>query len=208
MNRFFRCFCINLFGMGPLQYHSSRSDFGFEFTEIFVFEKWLPAINDTGSCQLRVSVIRGVADSPYQWYTELLTHRIVDTGSQLLNFLKENSPYRWYGESSTTRISDTVSRRLPVSLSWGVNDSAYHWYGELTTPRIVESGSRHSPYWWVGESLSDKNFYNRKWMRSSRLWIRSNRMWMRSSRLWIRSSRMWMRSSRVWMRSSRVVDEI
>ncbi len=36
VNRFFRRFCINRFGMGPLQYQSSRSDFGFEFSEIFV----------------------------------------------------------------------------------------------------------------------------------------------------------------------------
>jgi hypothetical protein len=141
MNRFFRCFCINRFGMGTLQYNSSRSDFDFEFVEIFVFEKRLPAINNTGSRRLGISVIRGVADSPYQWYAESLTPRIVDTGSRLLNFLKERE--------STPRISVTVSRRLPVSLSRVIDDSVYHWYGELTTPRIVESRSRHSLYWWV-----------------------------------------------------------
>ncbi len=48
-NRIFRGFCINRFGLGPLHYIASRSDFGFEFAEIFVFEKWLP-----------VSVSRGV----------------------------------------------------------------------------------------------------------------------------------------------------
>jgi hypothetical protein len=41
-NRIFRGFCINRFGLGPLHYISSRSDFGFEFAEIFVFEKRLP----------------------------------------------------------------------------------------------------------------------------------------------------------------------
>jgi hypothetical protein len=37
-------FCISRFGLGPLHYISSRSesDFGFEFAEIFVFEKRLP----------------------------------------------------------------------------------------------------------------------------------------------------------------------
>ncbi len=30
------------FGLGPLHYISSRYDFGFEFAEIFVFEKRLP----------------------------------------------------------------------------------------------------------------------------------------------------------------------
>ena len=44
----------------PLHYYSSCSDFGFEFVEIFLFEKRLPAINDAGSRRLRVSVIRGV----------------------------------------------------------------------------------------------------------------------------------------------------
>jgi hypothetical protein len=42
MRPIFRCFCINWFGIGPLQYISSRSDFGFEFAEIFVIEKRLP----------------------------------------------------------------------------------------------------------------------------------------------------------------------
>jgi hypothetical protein len=35
-------FCINRFGIGPLQYILRRSDFGFEFAEIFVIEKRLP----------------------------------------------------------------------------------------------------------------------------------------------------------------------
>jgi hypothetical protein len=42
MNLIFRGFCINSFGLGPLHYVSSRSDFGFESEEIFIFEKWLP----------------------------------------------------------------------------------------------------------------------------------------------------------------------
>jgi hypothetical protein len=48
-NRIFRGFCKNSFGLGPLHYILSRSDFGFKFVEIFVFEKRLP-----------VSVSRGV----------------------------------------------------------------------------------------------------------------------------------------------------
>jgi hypothetical protein len=61
MNRFFRRFCINRFGMGPLHYYSSRSDFGkFDIP----IRKTTPRINDTGSRRLRVSVIRGV-DSKY-----------------------------------------------------------------------------------------------------------------------------------------------
>jgi hypothetical protein len=49
MNQIFRGFFINRFGLGPLHYISSRFDFGFEFSEIFVFEKRLP-----------ISVSRGV----------------------------------------------------------------------------------------------------------------------------------------------------
>jgi hypothetical protein len=151
-NRNFRGFCINRFGIGPLHYISSRSDFGFEFFEIFLFKKGLPdstirgvgdslyqryaesatlRLNDTGSRRLSASLIRGVDDSPHHQYGELV-----------LKFLKEDSLYQWYGESSTPHIVDTERRRLPVSLSREVADCAYCWYGEPPTPRIVESGSR------------------------------------------------------------------
>jgi hypothetical protein len=42
MRRIFWGFFINRFGIGPLHYVSSRSDFGFEFAEIFIIEKLLP----------------------------------------------------------------------------------------------------------------------------------------------------------------------
>ncbi len=41
-------FCINRFGICPLHYISSRFDFGFEFTEIFVIEKRLPDSTSRG----------------------------------------------------------------------------------------------------------------------------------------------------------------
>jgi hypothetical protein len=44
-------FCINWFGIGPLHYISSRSDFGFEFAEIFVIEKTTPRLAESGSGQ-------------------------------------------------------------------------------------------------------------------------------------------------------------
>jgi hypothetical protein len=34
MRRIFWGFCINLFGIGPLHFISTQSDFGFEFAEI------------------------------------------------------------------------------------------------------------------------------------------------------------------------------
>ncbi len=55
MNRIFRGFCINRFGLGPLHYISSRSDFGFELAEIFIFKKRRPA-----------SVSRGVDKIAYR----------------------------------------------------------------------------------------------------------------------------------------------
>ncbi len=49
-------FCINRFGKGPLHYISSRSDFDFEFAEIFIIEKRLPD-----------SVSRGVDKNAYSY---------------------------------------------------------------------------------------------------------------------------------------------
>ncbi len=42
MRRIFWGFCRNRFLKSPLHYLSSRSDFGFEFAEIFILEKRLP----------------------------------------------------------------------------------------------------------------------------------------------------------------------
>jgi hypothetical protein len=48
MSRIFWGFCINRFGIGPLHYVSSRSDFGLEFVEISVIEKLLPNLPSRG----------------------------------------------------------------------------------------------------------------------------------------------------------------
>ncbi len=140
--------------MSPLHYLSSHSDFGFEFAEIFVFEKQLPAFTDTGSLRLRVSVIRGVANSPHHWYAESPTPRITDTRSWRLSA----SPIR--------RVSYWIfKRKLSVSMIWRVVDSPHQWYGESPTPRIDESESRrlrispirrvdNSVYRWVGKSTT------------------------------------------------------
>jgi len=133
MNRIFRGFCINCFGPGPLHYILSRSDFGFKFAGIFVFEKRLPAITDTGS--------------------------------QLLNFLKENSLYQWYGESTI----EFFKRKLSVSLIRGVIGSLHQWYGESLTPRIVESENRQlrvSPIQRVSRRLL-VSLSGSRWLRGS-----------------------------------------
>ncbi len=141
MRRIFWGFCRNWFLMSPLHYLSGSSDFDFEFAEIFVFENDSLLSQIRGVADYPLSPIRGVSDSPYRWYGESPTPRIVESGSRRLPaslicrvsywiFLKDNSLYPWYGESSTPRTSDTVSRQLPVSLSRRVADSAYRWYRE------------------------------------------------------------------------------
>ena len=114
-NRIFRGFCINRFGIGPLHYISSRSDFGFEFSEIFVFKKRLPD-----------STIQGVGDSPYQRYAESATLRLNDTGSRRLSASLirgvDDSPHHRYGESAM----EFFKRKLAISV----------------IQRVVDSGSR------------------------------------------------------------------
>ena len=56
MNRIFQAFCINRLGLSPLHYNSSRSDFGFEFSEIFVFENRLPALVSRGVNKIAWSI--------------------------------------------------------------------------------------------------------------------------------------------------------
>ncbi len=113
-NRIFRGFCINWFGIGPLHYISNRSDFGFEFSEIFLFEKRLPD-----------STIRGVGDSLYQRYAESATLRLNDTGSRRLSASLicgvDDSLHHRYGELAF----EFFKRRLAVSEIRRVVNSAY-----------------------------------------------------------------------------------
>jgi hypothetical protein len=83
-------FCINGFGIGTLHYISNRSDFDFEFAEIFVIEKRLP------------------------------TRRLSDSLSFPLKHSKADSPTRRVGKSSTPRLTESESRRLLDSASRGV----------------------------------------------------------------------------------------
>ncbi len=55
--RIFWGFCINQFGIGPLHYITSRSDFGFESAEIFVIEKRLPDLASQGVDKIAYSTI-------------------------------------------------------------------------------------------------------------------------------------------------------
>ncbi len=74
MRPIFQGFCINRFGIGPLHYISSRSDFGFEFMEIFLIEKRLP-----------YSACRGVGDSLTQRVGESSTPRLREVGVDMVS---------------------------------------------------------------------------------------------------------------------------
>ncbi len=75
-------FCRNLFGIGPLHYILSRSDFGFEFAEIFIIEKRLP---DSASREVADSLTRRVGESLTLRFGELGSRRLPSSFSQLLN---------------------------------------------------------------------------------------------------------------------------
>ncbi len=82
MRRIFWGFCRDWVLIDPLQYLSSRSAFGFEFTEIFVIEKRLP---DSASWR--------VGDSPTRRVGESLTLLLGESGSRRLT----DSPSRGVG---------------------------------------------------------------------------------------------------------------
>ncbi len=166
-NRIFRGFCINRFDIGPLHYISSCSDFCFEFSKIFLFEKRLPdsmiwgvgdslyqryaesvtlRLNNTGSRRLSASLIRGVDDSPHHRYREFAIEFFKRRLAVSVIRRVVNSAYRWYGESPTPRIIELGSRRLRLLLLRRVTDSPYRWVGE----------SSDSAYWWYGELLVEK----------------------------------------------------
>jgi hypothetical protein len=68
MRRIFWGFCRNWFLIDPFHYLLSRSDFGFEFTEIFEIQKRLPdsatpRIGDSPNRRLPELASRGVGDS-------------------------------------------------------------------------------------------------------------------------------------------------
>jgi hypothetical protein len=132
MRPIFRGFCINWFGIGPLHYILSPSDFGFEFTEMLVIKKRL---TDSASRWLSDLASQGVTNSLTRRVGESLTLRLGESRSgwsltrrvPAIECLKENSPLRWVGESSTPRIAESESWRLPVSASRGIANSPTQW---------------------------------------------------------------------------------
>jgi hypothetical protein len=100
MRPIFRCFCINRFGIDPLHYISSCSDFGFELMEIFVGEKRLPDLESRGAASSPARRFWGVADSP--------TRRVGESAIECLSvsWRVVDSPTRQVKESLTPRLSE------------------------------------------------------------------------------------------------------
>ncbi len=70
---------------------------------------------------------------PFRFWLWILRH---------IRISKITPRYHRYGASPTLRIGDMGSRRLPVSLSRGVDNSPHHWYAESATPRSTDKESR------------------------------------------------------------------
>jgi hypothetical protein len=96
MRRIFWGFCRNWFLIDPLHYLSSRSDFGFEFAEIFVIEKRLP---NSANWRIGDSPTRRVGESGFELfekngiYGHFCLKKIVSIGTLV------DSPTRRVGES-------------------------------------------------------------------------------------------------------------
>ncbi len=108
MRPIFRGFCINRFGIGPLHYISSRSDFGFD---------------DSPTWRVADSSTRRVGESPIL--------RLGVSESRLLNvktpFFGE-SENRRLPESASQGVANSPTRRVGESL-WWVGESLW-WVGE------------------------------------------------------------------------------
>ncbi len=114
MNQIFRVFCINRFGLGPLHYISSRSDFGFEFAEIFVFEKRLPVL-----------LSRRVADAPYHWVGELFFEYEYLREFEAKIGTARNVVYGTYAEPINSKTSENPVRfHVPFMFTLAVGDCA------------------------------------------------------------------------------------
>ncbi len=119
----------------PLKEHGNEADFLGVFAEIG--SSWVP-------------------------YNTFQAVPILASNSRRYSYSKNDSLLHRYGESRTLPIGDTGSRRLPISLSRGVDDSPPHWY-ESATPCITYTESRllnflkeNSLYRWYGESSTPR----------------------------------------------------
>jgi hypothetical protein len=128
MRRIFWGFCRNWFLIDPLHYLSSRSDFVFEFAEIFIVEKQLPNLF---RLWLQICAdIRNRKTTP-----RLGESAPLRLGELAFECLQENSATRGVGYSPTRQLGDSVTWRFVDSEIRGLPDSGSS-YGE--------SGSHYS----------------------------------------------------------------
>ncbi len=99
MRPIFRGFCKNWFGIGPLHYILSRSDFGFEFAEIFLIEKRL-ADSEHSSWTTYSSVAKN-RDTPR---IEDTVKRDIFRGRQLFFYLLEDPEMKFW-EAAAVRAA-------------------------------------------------------------------------------------------------------
>ncbi len=143
--------------MSSLHYLSSRSDFCFEFAEIFVIEKRLPALQVGESTRFPIdtiffkplnksmvivhyipSLFFGQIGHLMGWFSRL---KFCKSMINLKN-LNSDSPTWRAGESATLWLAESGSRRLSESPSWGVDDYPTHRWGEFSFKHsIADSGS-------------------------------------------------------------------
>jgi hypothetical protein len=107
MRRIFWGFCRNWFLIDPFHYLSSRSDFGFEFAEIFVIKNDSPTwrVGESATLRLGESGSRQLSDSASRGVDDLPTRRV---GESAFECLKEKP--RRFGESATPRLGESGSR--------------------------------------------------------------------------------------------------
>jgi hypothetical protein len=129
--RVFWGFCINRFGIGPLHYISSRSDFDFEFAEIFVIENRLPDSPSGESTRMHIdtSVFK-----PFNQSMVLVHYSpglFLAIGPLKCWFSRLKCCKNWNRDSiATPWLAKSGSRRLSDSLSRGVSDSPTRRVGE------------------------------------------------------------------------------
>jgi hypothetical protein len=105
MRRIFWGFCRNRFLIDPSHYLTSRSDFGFEFAEIFVIEKRLP---DSASRGVGDSPTRQVGESATLRFGESWSRRLPESASRLLNVKKKTLASRGVGDSPNRRVGESL----------------------------------------------------------------------------------------------------
>ncbi len=157
MNQFFRCFCINRFGLGPLHYLSSvpilaSNSRRYSYSKIDSPHRWVGEstrllgvsifFKPLNNAIAILNYIPGLFFVKLVLYRHGLAIKSPENRHQINFSLNSDSSNHQSAESSTPRLNNMQSRRLSVSLIRGIGDSPTHRYGESATHRITGAGSR------------------------------------------------------------------